>query len=57
MIHLAKKLGLQVVAEGVETEAQLGFLKEKGCDAVQGYYCGRPVAVVAFEKKKLDFDL
>lgn len=53
-IHLAKKLELQVVAEGVETPAQLGFLKEKGCDGVQGYYCGRPVAVGAFEKKLLD---
>ncbi|MEO1816777.1 MAG: EAL domain-containing protein [Acetobacterium sp.] len=49
MIHLAQKLGLRVVAEGVETEAQLNFLKKKGCDEVQGYYCGRPVSVVDFE--------
>jgi diguanylate cyclase (GGDEF)-like protein len=48
MIHLAKKLGLQVIAEGVETEAQLRFLREKGCDAVQGYYCGRPAAAFAW---------
>lgn len=52
MIHLAKKLGLQVVAEGVETEAQLGFLKEKGCDGVQGYYCGRPMAPDALKWDK-----
>lgn len=49
MIHLAKKLGLQSVAEGVETETQLSFLREKGCDMVQGYYCGRPMAPDAFK--------
>lgn len=49
MIHLAKKLGLRVIAEGVETEAQFSFLREKGCDEVQGYYCGRPVRPVDFE--------
>lgn len=50
MIHLAQKLGLRVIAEGVETEAQLAFLRHKGCDEVQGYYCGRPVSTVDFEK-------
>jgi len=49
MIHLAKKLGLRVLAEGVETEAQLAFLRHKGCDQVQGYYCGRPVSAADFE--------
>lgn len=52
MINLAKKLGLRVIAEGVETEAQLIFLKEKGCDEVQGYYCSRPVSAVDFEALK-----
>lgn len=51
MIHLAKKLGLQVVAEGVETENQLNFLRDKGCDEIQGYYCGRPMTAKAIEKK------
>ena len=38
MIQLAHQLGLKVVAEGVETEVQLGELRELGCDAVQGFY-------------------
>lgn len=42
-IALAHKLGLTVVAEGVETEAQAGFLKDQKCDAVQGYLLGRPI--------------
>ena len=44
LISLAHSLGLHVVAEGVETEAQLQFLQDMGCDAVQGYLLSRPVA-------------
>jgi len=44
MIHLAKILGLQVIAEGVETEIQLGFLKDEACDAIQGYYYYKPLS-------------
>ncbi len=43
MISLAKGLRLQVVAEGVETEQQLAFLKEHGCDKVQGYLFHEPL--------------
>jgi diguanylate cyclase len=43
VIELAHRLGLRVVAEGVETEQQLRSLQELGCDAVQGYLLGRPV--------------
>jgi diguanylate cyclase (GGDEF)-like protein len=43
MIHLSQTLGLTVVAEGVEHEAQLEFLKQHGCDEIQGYYISRPV--------------
>lgn len=42
-ISLGHKLGLAVVAEGVETRAQLDFLRAQGCDAAQGYYFSRPV--------------
>ena len=41
-IALAHKLGLTVVAEGVETEAQAKFLREQRCDAVQGFLLGKP---------------
>ncbi|MBV8633462.1 MAG: EAL domain-containing protein, partial [Burkholderiaceae bacterium] len=44
IISLAHSLKLQVIAEGVETEAQLTFLRRHGCDQMQGYYFSRPVA-------------
>ncbi|MGV3740686.1 MAG: putative bifunctional diguanylate cyclase/phosphodiesterase [Burkholderiaceae bacterium] len=44
IIQLAHNLGLQVIAEGVETEAQVRKLRELGCDMVQGYYFGRPIS-------------
>lgn len=45
IITLGKSLGLLIVAEGVETEAQLDFLKFNGCDIYQGYYFSRPIPV------------
>ena len=43
MINLAHSLELKVVAEGVETKAQLDFLVHHGCDEMQGYYFSRPL--------------
>ncbi|WP_407148806.1 EAL domain-containing protein [Bradyrhizobium sp. ORS 86] len=48
VIDLGHGLEMSIVAEGVETEAQLGFLSEEGCDAVQGYLIGRPAPVGHF---------
>ena len=45
IIGLARNLGLRVVAEGVESEAQVRELKKLGCDAAQGYYFARPMTV------------
>jgi diguanylate cyclase (GGDEF)-like protein/PAS domain S-box-containing protein len=42
VITMAHALGLKVIAEGVETESQLAFLVENGCDQIQGYYLARP---------------
>jgi len=44
IISLAKGLNLKVIAEGVEDEAQLAFLRERQCDEIQGYYFSRPVS-------------
>lgn len=42
VIRMARELGIAVVAEGVETGDQLALLRELGCDAVQGWFLGRP---------------
>ena len=49
VIRMAGALGLQTLAEGVETEGQLAFLRRQGCQAVQGYLFSRPLPAEAFE--------
>jgi EAL domain-containing protein (putative c-di-GMP-specific phosphodiesterase class I) len=49
IIDMAQNFSLNVIAEGVENEAQLGFLKQNGCMAYQGYLFGKPVPVDEFE--------
>ncbi len=51
ILGLGRALGMQVVAEGVETESQLACLKADRCDEVQGFYLGRPMT----EEALVDF--
>jgi EAL domain-containing protein (putative c-di-GMP-specific phosphodiesterase class I) len=43
IITMGHSLGLNVIAEGVETEAQLNFLRDHGCDEIQGHWLSRPM--------------
>lgn len=58
-IQMAHSLNLKVIAEGVETESELAFLRKHDCDEIQGYYFSRPLPEAEFEKllassKRLD---
>ncbi|WP_084420759.1 putative bifunctional diguanylate cyclase/phosphodiesterase [Henriciella litoralis] len=48
ILGMAETLGMETVAEGVETEAQLNFLRRRGCDQYQGYYFSPPVMIDRF---------
>jgi diguanylate cyclase (GGDEF)-like protein/PAS domain S-box-containing protein len=50
IISLSRNLGLRVIAEGVETEAQLDFIRSAGCEEIQGYYYSRPLPENDFVK-------
>ncbi|MDB5084237.1 MAG: hypothetical protein JWN30_1123, partial [Bacilli bacterium] len=53
VIDLAHNLGMQVVAEGVESEEQLLYLKEHGCDMAQGFLYSKPINCAEFERNFL----
>ena len=48
VVTLAHNLNMRVIAEGVETREQMEFLRQHGCDEMQGYYFSRPVDAAAF---------
>jgi EAL domain-containing protein (putative c-di-GMP-specific phosphodiesterase class I) len=49
IIDMAKNFGLNVIAEGIETQSQQTFLADNGCMAYQGYFFSKPVPLEAFE--------
>lgn len=48
IIDMAHQLGIRLVAEGAETEEQVAFLRENGCDYIQGYYYYKPMPQAEF---------
>ena len=48
LIDMAHEMGVSLVAEGAETQAQVAFLQENGCDYIQGYYYSKPVPEAKF---------
>ena len=48
-MRTAEKLGLVIMAEGVENTSQAGFLRDLGCRQAQGYYYAKPMSVPAYE--------
>ncbi|MBU3990356.1 MAG: GGDEF domain-containing phosphodiesterase, partial [Gammaproteobacteria bacterium] len=57
IIALGQNLGLGVIAEGVETEAQRDFLANSGCHAYQGYFFSRPLPIDEFERFLAQFEV
>jgi len=53
VVALGQSLGLSVIAEGVESEAQRAFLASQGCLAYQGYLFGRPMPIEEFDQQTL----
>jgi diguanylate cyclase (GGDEF)-like protein len=49
-VKLIKELNMMVIAEGVETQEEVDYLKQIGCDAFQGFYFSKPIPVGEFEK-------
>ncbi len=54
-IHMTRSIGLDLVAEGVETGEQAEFLMECGCDTVQGFYYARPMDIDSFNKMRAEY--
>jgi len=56
-IKMAKELGVHTLAEGVETEEQLSFLKSVGCEKIQGYYFSEPQSMNSFYQHLADINI
>lgn len=53
-ISMSQDIGLDIIAEGVETQEQAQFLSKCGCDAAQGFYYSKPITQEEFDKKLLE---
>ena len=53
IIQMCKRLKITTVAEGIDTNGQVSFLKQIGCDIIQGYYFSKPIRIEEFEEKYL----
>ena len=54
LLSMAKELGIHTLAEGIETEAQFAFLKQYGCEKIQGFYFGKPTPTDELLKQVLE---
>ena len=50
VVDICRRMGIRVVAEGVETEDQFGILKRIGCEQAQGYLFSRPIPIWEYEE-------
>jgi len=57
IVSLGQVLSMKVVAEGVETEAQLALLQSYGCDEIQGYYLSMPLPADEFQRRWIDYGI
>ena len=55
-ISMSQDIGLDIIAEGVETKEQALFLEKCGCDAAQGFYYSKPVNVADFEERLMQIN-
>jgi len=53
IVDICKKMGIQVVAEGIETEEQLSVLRDCGVELAQGFLFSRPIPIEEYEEKYL----
>ena len=53
IMYMVKKLGLETIAEGVETEEQFFYLDNIECDNIQGYFLGKPMSAEDIEREIL----
>ena len=51
IIAMARSLNMGVIAEGLENEAQLDFLRQQGCDCYQGYYFSKPLSITEISER------